>query len=91
MRNVWAALFILGIAMVYGAFKFYFGFAKRMESKDPERNGSKYNVMGSVDDPESNRLHFIQQGIMLFMILFVGGMLLAVFSLLNVFGVKIIN
>lgn len=91
MRNVWSALFIVGVLMVYGAFKFYFGFAKRMESKDPDQNGSNYYVMGSVNDPESNKLAFVQHGVMLFMILFAGGMLLAVFSLLNVLGVKITN
>ena len=91
MRNVWAALFIVGILMVYGAFKFFFGFAKRMESDDPAQNGSNYNVMGSVDDPELNRLSFIQQGVGIFLLLFVGGILLAVFSLLNVFGVKFTN
>lgn len=91
MRNVWAALFIVGIVMVYGAFKFYFGFARRLESDDPEKNGSTYHVMGSIDDPETNKMNFLQQGIIIFLGLFIGGMLLATFSLLIVFGVKITN
>lgn len=91
MRHVWSALFIVGISMVYGAFKFYFWFAKRMESKDPELNGSKHSLLGSVGDPELNRSNFTQQGIFIFLALFAGGILLAVFSLLSLLGVKITN
>lgn len=88
MRNVWSALFIAGILMVYGAFKFYFSFAKRMESKDPELNGANFNFSGRSNDPEFNKLSFIQWGIVIFLVLFVGGILLALFSLLNLVEIK---
>jgi hypothetical protein len=88
MRNVSAGLFILGILMVYWAFKFYFRFAKRMESKNPELNGSNFNFSGRNNDPEFNKLSFIQWGIVIFLVLFVGGILLALLSLLSLVELK---
>ena len=79
---------ILGLLLIYTGYKLLITFSKQLESDDPNQHGIDYvgeDWKGNRDFVKSN--HAVQRTLLCVFIL-VGGMLLTLFALASMVGVK---